>query len=83
MSMKPSYVFNFFGLKALKVLNMFLISLLSKCAMISQKNDNCSEKEKFWLATLQVLEIIIRILFKNYLNTVFYSFHLMFFERKV
>ena len=59
---------------------MFLISLLLKCAMISQKNDNCTEKEKFWLAKLQVLEILIWTLFKHYFNTVFYSFHLMFFE---
>ena len=26
---------------------MFLMSLLLKCVMISQKDDNCSEKEKF------------------------------------
>ena len=76
MSMKPSYVLNFFGLKALNVLN----SLLLKCTIISQKNDHRSEKEKFWLAELQVLEMIIRTLFKHYFNTVFYSFHLMFFE---
>ena len=43
--MKPSYVLNFFGLKAQNVLNMFLISLFSNCTMISQKSDNCSEKE--------------------------------------
>ena len=43
--MKPSYVLNFFGLRALNVLNMFLISLLLQCALIFQKNDNCSDKE--------------------------------------
>ena len=81
MSMKPSYVLNFFGLKAQNVLNMFLISLHLKCAMISQKNDNCSEKGKFWLSKLQVLEIIIRTLFKHYFNIVFYSFHLIFLRK--
>ena len=43
--MKPSCVISFFGLKVYNVLKMFLISLFLKCALISQKSDNCSRKE--------------------------------------
>ena len=56
---------------------MFLISLHLKCPMISQKNENCAEKETFWLAKLQVLEIIFRERFKHcvllFLYNVFYK----------
>ena len=45
--MKPSYVLKFFCLKASNFLNMFLIFLLLKCALIFQKNKNYSEK-KLW-----------------------------------
>ena len=57
----------FFIRTSKRVLNFLALKMCNDFS----KNDNFSEKEKFWLAKLQVLEIIIRILFKHYFNTLF------------
>ena len=62
---------------------MFLVALFIICALISQKSDNCSEKEPPVNFSIYVCEFILHSMKNPSLSFAFYSFLPYVFERKL